>query len=353
LPRVVRARAPLRLSFAGGGTDVPPYPEQHGGSVISATINRYVWCTISESDEDIVIVQSVDLDRVAIFELTSTPAFDGNLDLIKAVFRRLDAQNLPGMKIVVRSDAPPGSGLGSSSALVVALIRALSTFLNLDLTPQEVAKVSHVVERQDVGVIGGLQDHYAAAYGGFNFMEFGRGVEVMPVRLSEGMRHELESHMLLCYTGRTRLSAGILERQVGNVQHADPETLASLARLRELAVEIRQALHEENLQAFAELLDEGWQSKKGLAAGVSDSALEEVHVVAKAAGALGGKLLGAGGGGYFLFLVDPAVKEDVADALEPLGVRIEPHVEFSNEGAVAWDVPHVRADVHPAFALAR
>lgn len=348
--RVVRSRAPLRLSFAGGGTDVAPYPERWGGAVTSATINRYAHCSIRESSEDSITVRSLDMNEVTTFGRSAIPTFDGNLDLIKAVFRRLNVPCVSGMSVVIHVDAPPGSGLGSSSALVVSVIAALSTFFHLDLGPADIARAAYVVERQDLGISGGAQDQYAAAFGGCNFIEFTRSVEVLPLRISLAMRCELESHLLLCYTGRTRLSSGILDRQVDNVLRSEPATMGGLARLKELATEIRRSLHDHDLARVAALLDDGWVSKKELAPGIADSALDTIHDVAKRSGALGGKLLGAGGGGYFLFLVEPDHRNEVVSALAGIGVSCEPAVQLTDQGVVAWEAPQRGAELHPAFA---
>lgn len=349
--RCVRSRAPLRMSLAGGGTDVSPYPELYGGAVLSTTINRYAWCSISEAESDEITVRSLDLNQVASFASSTTPVFDGNLDLIKAVFGRLRVPHLRGLRVVLQSDAPPGSGLGSSSALVVATISALSTYFGLKLTPQEIAQVAYVVEREDLEIAGGMQDQYAAAFGGFNYIEFSRGdIEVLPLRLSRPMRQELESHIMLCFTGETRASAGILERQIDNVSAGRHQTMDSLHRLKELTFELRRALHTEDLAAVASLLDEAWYAKKDLADGVSKPDLDTIHALAKRHGALGGKLLGAGGGGYFLFLVDPERREDVAAALGPLGVTVSRCVEFCDDGVLSWEVPRVRDALPEAFA---
>ena len=161
LHREVVARAPLRISFAGGGTDVPPYPQQFGGAALNATINRYAYCTVTDGDNDVIKVTSYDLEQSAEFATAVVPEFDGNLDLVKAVFRRINIDDLRPMDITLHCDAPPGSGLGSSSAIVVALICALAKFLGVALSRHELAHIAYLVEREDVGIAGGFQDHYA------------------------------------------------------------------------------------------------------------------------------------------------------------------------------------------------
>lgn len=349
--RAVRSRAPLRMSLAGGGTDVPPYPSMFGGAVISMTINRYAWCSITRANSDEIVVRSIDLNQTATFTSSTTPVFDGNLDLVKAIFGRLNVIDPHGLRIVLETDAPPGSGLGSSSALVVAAIAALSRYYGLNLTPYEIAKVAYVVEREDIGIAGGMQDQYSASYGGFNLIEFHENdvVEVMPLRLSEAMRCELEAHLLLCFTGSTRSSGGILERQIQNVVNSEISTMNSLHELKGLTTTMRKALHAEDLPTLASLLDDAWNRKKLLTTGISDPHLDSIYETAKHHGALGGKLLGAGGGGYFMFLTEPERREELSHVLEPLGVTVSRNIELCDTGVTSWEVPRIRQEVPSSF----
>ena len=351
--KVVRSRAPLRVSLAGGGTDVPPYPETYGGAVVSATINMFARCTVQGLEGDEIIVRSNDLNQVASFASQSVPTFDGNLDLVKAIFRRLDVTAPVGMSVSLDSDAPPGSGLGSSSAMVVAVIAALSRFYGLELTPREIANVACVVEREDLGISGGLQDQYAASFGGFNYIEFSNHVEIMPLRLSAAMRLELESHMVLGFSGATRLSGSILSRQIGNVVSSREDTMRGLQRLKTLATQLRRALHLEDLEEVAALVDEGWRAKRELAEGITSSALDGVHLAAMNSVALGGKLLGAGGGGYFLFFVPPSRFGEVSNGLAAAGITARRGVELCEAGVLSWEVPRVRIDLPRPFARVR
>lgn len=351
LRSAVRSRAPLRMSLAGGGTDVPPYPSMFGGAVLSATINRFAWCSITRANSDEIIVRSLDLNQTAAFASSTTPMFDGNLDLVKAIFGRLNVTEQHGLRVVLETDAPPGSGLGSSSALVVAAISALSLYYGLSLTPYEIAKVAYVVEREDIGIAGGMQDQYSASFGGLNLIEFHEDdvVEVIPLRLSEAMRCELEAHLLLCFTGTTRSSAGILERQIHNVVNSESSTMNSLHELKTLTTTMRKALHAEDLSTVASLLDDAWNHKRMLTTGISDPHLDDIYAIAKQHGAVGGKLLGAGGGGYFMFLTDPERREELSRVLQPLGVTVSRNVELCDYGVTAWEVPRVRQKVPPSF----
>ena len=213
---IIRSRSPLRISFAGGGTDVPPYPQERGGAVLSITIDKHTYVSLEPNDEDAITVQSLDYDIVAKYHTEQDLAYNGELDLVKAVIRRMAADRR-GMKLFMHSDAPPGSGLGSSSALVVSIVGALRHWLRQPLTDYETAELAHHIERDDLNIKGGLQDHYASTFGGVNFIEFyDKAVIVNPLRVRPERLDELEYNLVLCYTGQTRLSANILERQIAS-----------------------------------------------------------------------------------------------------------------------------------------
>jgi D-glycero-alpha-D-manno-heptose-7-phosphate kinase len=337
--RTIRAKAPLRISFSGGGTDVPPYPADYGGVALNATINRYAYCTVELRPGDSIELHSVDLDQTATFKLASTPIFDGNLDLVKAVLRRIDPDRLLGLTMSLQSDAPPGSGLGSSSALVVAVLVALSRVLGLYLTPHELAHLAYVIERTDMRILGGSQDQYAVAYGGFNFMEFREGaVDVYPLRLRRELIEELELHLMLCFTGTTRLSAGILEKQVARYTSGQPTSATALHRIKALTYDLQKELLAGRLMNFGALLDDAWTEKKRLTPEITSGHIDELYQAAKRAGAIGGKLLGAGGGGYLLLFVPPALKPKIGQVLEEAGGRVTPFINFSESGPYAWEV---------------
>lgn len=336
--RIIRARAPLRISFCGGGTDVAPYPQHHGGVALNATINRFAYCTLSLNDSQEIMVRSLDYGQVTRFALRETPIFDGNLDLLKAVFRRINSPALTGMSVAVNTDAPPGSGLGTSSAVVVAVIKAITQYLGLDLSPHEVANLAYVVERQDLGILGGLQDQYASAYGGFNFMEFdANGVAVYPLRIRPSVLFELESCLLLCFTGGTRLSAGIIQKQVANYENHSQPTVDGLHALKAITFELRRALLAGDIRAFGALLNDAWENKKLLTPDISSPDIDRIYAIARKRGALGGKLLGAGGGGYLLLCVEPIQRMEVAAALDAEGLTVSPFVNFVEQGAVGWE----------------
>ncbi|MCL6647754.1 MAG: GHMP kinase [Chloroflexi bacterium] len=329
-----RAKAPLRISFCGGGTDVPPYPERYGGLVLVATIDSYAHASLTPRDDNVLTIQSLDYDIVARYHVDDDLFFDGELDLVKAVIRYMGGRR--GLDLFLRSDAPPGSGLGSSSAMIVALIGVLKEFLRMPLSIYEVAEQAVEIERRDLKIKGGLQDQYACAFGGFNLIEFyADKVVVNPLRVSDEIMNELECRLLLCYTGQTHLSGNILARQIENYEREEAAVMASLHRLKALTTEMKNALLRGKLDEIGALLHETWLNKRQLASGISTPAIEELYEIGRGAGALGGKILGAGGGGYLLFYCPYEQRHRVAEALEAAGGRI---VDFSfhTKGLQTW-----------------
>ena len=334
-----RAKAPLRVSFAGGGTDVSPFPAREGGLVLNATINRYAYGTLRPRDDDQVRIESADFNLSEAYDREQPLVFDGKLDLVKAAIRKLEGGEPRGFELFLRSNAPPGSGLGSSSTLMVTLVGLLKAFYALPLTDYEVAHLSYVIERVEAGIKGGLQDQYAATFGGFNFIEFeGERVIVNPLRISPAVVNELEHNMLLCYTGATRRSDGIIEDQTSRLEEANADTLAGLRQQKEFAVEMKNALLRNRPQAFGELLHEAWQAKKKLSPRISTSFIDEAYEQARKHGAIGGKVTGAGGGGYMLFYCLYNRRHRVAEALASMGATVT-EFAFEHNGLETWSVP--------------
>jgi D-glycero-alpha-D-manno-heptose-7-phosphate kinase len=331
----VRAKAPLRLSFAGGGTDVPPFSDAEGGVVLSATIDRYAYGSLSPRPDGRVSIESVDFGLSLDFPVTEEPVLDGQLDLVKAAIRRLRREELGGYDLVLRSNTPPGSGLGSSSTMMVTLVGLLHEFYGMQLDKYEIAHLAHVVERKDLGIKGGLQDHYAATFGGFNFIEFGEHVLVNPLRISDATIHELEFSLLLCFTGVTRESAKIISDQTDRVITARTDTISGLRAQKVLAVAMKSALLRGKLNEFGDLLGEAWREKQKLSPMISTPRIQEAFDIALRNGAISGKVTGAGGGGYILFFCDFKNKHRVASALNAFGVT---STEFSFEpnGVTTW-----------------
>lgn len=311
-----------------------PYPEERGGMVLSATINKYAYATLLPRSDSRVKITSLDYDVVAKYEHSDRVTFDGKLDLVKAVVRRLGENS--GINLFVHSDAPPGSGLGSSSTLVVALIGAFKEWLSKPLTDYEIAELAYQIERVDLKIAGGRQDQYAATFGGFNFIEFGKNSTVVnPLRIKPSILNELEYRLLLCYTGETRLSAGILKRQIASYVTGKNVVVKALDGLKADALRMKNALLLGKIDVLGELLHEAWLKKKKLDRSISSHKIDELYLVARKNGAVGGKILGAGGGGYLLVLCKFDRKHIVAEKLEKAGGQI---VEFGFEfrGLDTW-----------------
>jgi len=335
---IVRSKAPLRISFCGGGTDVPPYVEERGGVVLSATIDKYAYSSLRLRDDKSITVRSLDYDIVAKYNVEDELEYDGELDLVKAVLKNMCNGNEQGLDFFIHSDAPPGSGLGSSSTVVVALIGLLKHWQRLPLTNYEMAELAYHIERIDLAIEGGMQDQYAAVFGGFNFIEFGpAAVIVNPLRIDTEIINELQYNLLLCYTGRTRLSANIITTQVDNYVRKEAEVLSAMDEMKRITVEMKNALLQGRLNDFGCLLHEAWNNKKKMAKQITTSNIDLLYEAARENGALGGKILGAGGGGYLMLYCQFDKKHLIAEALEKLGGQV---VEFTFDyhGLQTWEV---------------
>jgi D-glycero-alpha-D-manno-heptose-7-phosphate kinase len=335
---LVRARAPLRVSFAGGGTDVPPFPEDEGGLVLSATIARYAHATLRPRDDRQITLESVDYGVSIDFGIDEPLPLDGRLDLVKSALSRLLDRDRGGFDLFLHSSAPPGSGLGSSSAMIVALVGLLQDHNRQPMTDYEIAHLAHVLEREDLGISGGLQDHYAATFGGFNYLELtGSHVVVNPLRIGRDTVSELEHNLLLCYTGRTRLSDHIIDDQTERYRRGDDEAIEGLRMQKRLAQEMKDALLRSRLSDFGELLGQAWQLKRRMSPRISTPFIDEAYQAALDKGALGGKVTGAGGGGYMLFYCPFNHRHHVAEALIKLGLSVS-EISFDLTGLRTWRV---------------
>lgn len=337
--RMVRARTPLRLSFGGGGTDCSPYAETRGGCVLNATISRYVYGTLVPKAERSIGFRSFDYGTVVYWTEEEHFRFDGQMDLVKGVLKRfeLDKFRTEGFDLFVHADAPPGSGLGSSSTFTVALIGLFRELLGLPITPAGMAKLAFDVERKDVGIKGGRQDQYAAAFGGFNFIEFqGEDVVVTPLRVSEFVINELEYNLLLCFTG-SRESQPIIEGQEELIKKDDVGTLAAMDEVKAIAYEMKRALLKGDLDEFGDMLHEGWLQKKKTAKGISTPYIDELYAEARKTGALGGKITGAGGGGHMLLYCPFNKRHIVRQRMTEMGARIT-DFRFDPTGMQTWRV---------------
>jgi len=302
--------------------------------VLSATINQYAYASLRPRRDSRLTLASLDYDVVARYDHPRRIKLDGNLDLIKAVVRAFKVRR--GADLWVHSDAPPGSGLGSSSTLVVALIGVMSEWLRRPMPDYDVAELAYRIERVDLGLAGGRQDQYASAFGGFNFIEFNAdGTVVNPLRIRTDVLNELEYRLLLCYMGQTRQSAKIIERQTAAYRAGQASVVEALRRLKGETLEMKKALLLGKVDALGELLHEAWESKKKLDEGISNSHVDRLYRLARREGAIGGKMPGAGGGGYFLLLTRFDRKHRVAAVLEKHGGQVVPF-QFERRGLVTW-----------------
>lgn len=350
--RLARARAPLRLGLAGGGTDLPAYAGRFGGAVLNATIDRYAFASVAARSDGRLVFDAGDLDR----QETLAPAARlpaSRLALHRGVYERMirdfnDRRPLA-LTVTTAADAPLGSGLGSSSALVVALIQAFAAFLGRTLPPGETARLACAIERGDLGLVGGQQDQYAAAYGGLNMIRFPpRGEAVVDrLRVPPVVLRELEASLVICFSGQARESGRIIAEQAGNVA-ADEAALAAMHRLKEGVLAMRDALLDGDLTAFAAGLDASWQAKKATASGIVTPATEALEALARAAGASAVKISGAGGGGFMMCIVQPERRARLIAGLLAAGHPTYP-VRLTEAGAEAWTL-HRPAQVFPGPA---
>ena len=339
--RTVRARAPLRLGLAGGGTDLSPYCDEFGGAVLNCTIDRYAYCFIEPSPDDDIHFVAHDLGVQESVPRHALALGGVRLPIHAGVYRRMMTQYggdaLPALRVSSYVDAPPGSGLGSSSALVVAMVEAFRTLLALPLGLYDVAHLAFEIERIDLRLAGGKQDQYAAAFGGANFIEFlaGDRVIVNPLRVTRGFMNELETSLVTCFTGLSRHSDAIIEEQQRHMALADRAALDSLHQLKRDAVEMKQALLRGEIRHVAEILNRSWSAKKRTARSVSNRHIEELYEAAMDHGAIAGKVSGAGGGGFFMFIVPPQNRVKLIRSLNQMQATASA-VHFTGEGAESW-----------------
>lgn len=338
---IIRARAPLRLGLAGGGTDVAPYCDLHGGLVLNATIDRYAYAVIRTLDEAVVRFNATDQALCEEHPTGQSLSLDTGLRLHRAVYREMTTRYNGGRPIAMElstfCDAPAGSGLGSSSTLVVAMIRAFVELLNLPLDDHEVADLAFRIERVDCGLKGGRQDQYSAAFGGFNFMEFyadSRTV-VNPLRVKNWIVCELEASLLLFYTGISRESARIIADQSQNVSSGSADAVEAMHGIKHEAIVMKDSLLRGDFKGMIDSLRSGWENKKRSAKTVSNAHIEQIYDAAVSAGALAGKVSGAGGGGFMLFFVPPDRRMEVTRTLANFEGQIS-NCHFTQHGSQAW-----------------
>ena len=334
---ILRSKAPLRISFGGGGTDVDPYRSLYGGCTLSTTIDKYAYVSCRPRKDNVIEVQSLDYNIVAKYDTAQPFVMDGELDLAKAVIAHLKQKRASrGFDLFMHSDAPPGSGLGSSSTMVVALVSLFKEYYRRPLTSYEIAALAYDIERNSLGLKGGMQDQYSATFGGFNFIEYiGDKVVVNPLRLDPATLHELHYSLILCYTGHTRQSAGIIDNQMQHVEDGDRKAVNATHALKDLCIEMKNALLQGELATFGNLLHESWQQKKKIANRITNARIDRMYAETRKLGALGGKIVGAGGGGYLLMFTPFDRRHLIKKRLVELGAQ-PVDFNFDFDGVVTW-----------------
>ncbi len=334
-----RSTAPLRLGLAGGGTDVSPYSDLYGGAILNATVGLYVHATLEPLDNRTISFCSKDLGESEDLESAPYLELNGKVDLMKAVYNRIvkDFTKKPlSFKLTTFVDVPKGSGLGTSSTVTVAILGAFVEWLKLPLGEYDIARLAYSIEREDVGLAGGKQDQYAATFGGFNFMEFAQDkVIVNPLRIKKKYRKELEFNLLLYYTGTNRESAKIIKNQVQNFSKESDQSIEAAHYLKEHAYKMKEALLLGNLHRLGTLLDESWQKKKMLSPGITNPVIDDLYETALNSGATGGKISGAGGGGFMFFYCPEDSRYRVKEALSHYGGKFVKFT-FTSDGLYTW-----------------
>lgn len=339
---IYRSKAPLRIGLAGGGTDVSPYSDEFGGAILNATLSLHAHASIEIIDEPRIILNSVDKKESQVFDWSDQLPINGELDLLKGVYNRIQKDHpftRKGIKLSTFVDAPAGSGLGTSSTLVVAIIGAFAEMLKLPLGEYDMAHYAYEIERSDLGFAGGRQDQYAATFGGFNFMEFYANDKVIvnPLRIRQEYLNELEHNLVLYFTATTRESAAIITEQQKNVKEKNTKSIDAMHQLKEQAKMMKEALLVGKLDQIGEILDYGFRQKKNMAANISNHHIEDIYEAAKKAGATGGKISGAGGGGFMIFYCPANTRHQVIETLNTFGGNISRY-QFTQHGITSWTI---------------
>lgn len=339
---IIRSKAPTRISFAGGGTDTPPYCDEHGGCVVSGAINKYAYSTLESRPDQEIHIESGDFLKKVIFPGMDDIVYNKELDLLKAAVKKMNSRGM-GLNLFMRMDVPPKAGLGGSAAAFVSLIGLFDHMNGKTMTNHEIAETALRLEREELKIPGGKQDQYAASFGGLNFIEFVNGhVRVNPLKIPKDSLLELEKHLVLGYLGDRKVEHGgdIISDQTKNVKAGNTNTLAAFEKTKNIALEMRGCLRSGDLIRFGELLHEGWMAKKNFSSMISNSDIDRVYDVARRNGAIGGKITGAGGGGFILFFCEPNKEHILTSKLNELNIKTAP-VAFDFEGLQTWEVNYI------------
>ena len=339
---IYRSKAPLRIGLAGGGTDVSPYCDLFGGAILNATISLYAYATIEPLSGTDIIFEAIDRGERVVYTLAPELPIDDQLDLATGVYNRLVKVYGPmpsAFRLTTFVDAPAGSGLGTSSTLVVAILGVFAEWLRLPLGEYDIAHLAYQIEREDLKMAGGKQDQYAATFGGVNYMEFYEEghVIVNPLRIKPEYLNELENNLLLYFTATSRKSADIIEVQSQNVIDKNVQSIEAMHQLKEQSRMMKEALLRGKVHEIGAILDYGFRFKKQMAAGISNDRMDAIYEAALKAGATGGKISGAGGGGFMMFYCPANTRYNVQKALQHLDGNFQ-SFQFTERGLFTWNL---------------
>ncbi len=339
---IIRSKAPLRIGLAGGGSDVAPYSDLHGGAILNATINLFAYTSIEPTTDGKITFELADKKLIKSFDTQSSLPTDHAFSLHAGIYNRIVKDfNLEPLtfKLTTFVDAPPGSGLGTSSTLVVSILGAFVEWLRLPLGEYDIARLAYEVERVDLKMAGGKQDQYSATFGGVNFMEFYKDEKVIvnPLRIRETYLNELSNNLVLYYTATSRLSANIIAAQQRNVLNGNTKSIEAMHQMKKQAIMMKEALLRGNLSEIGEILNYGWHFKKQMADEITNPMLEDIYQTALQNGATGGKISGAGGGGFMFFYCPDNTRYRVSEALEHFGGNVQ-RFDFTTTGLTAWTI---------------
>lgn len=339
---IIRSKAPLRIGLAGGGTDVSPYSDIYGGAILNATIDLYAYASLEPLDNGKIEFCIDGTDRCVTLNSAKQLEPVEGFELFIGVYNRIVKEfNQPALSFRLTSyiEAPQGSGLGTSSTIVVSLIGAFVEWLKLPLGQYDIAHLAFEIERIDLNMSGGKQDQYAATFGGINYIEFlpGDKVIVNPLHLKNEILYELEFNLLLYFTATQRMSATIIDEQVKNVKEKNEKSVEAMHNLKEQAHQMKESLLKGELNKIGEVLHFGWQNKKQMAHSISNNLIDDIYATALKNGATGGKISGAGGGGFMFFFCPGITKIKVARSIEDFGGKVQPF-KFTQQGLTTWTI---------------
>jgi len=342
---IYRSKAPLRIGLAGGGSDVAPYSDLYGGAILNVTLSLFAHASIEPTSDGMITIILADSGIVKQFDCLSDLPADTECPLHVGICKRIIRDNLKeplSFRLTTYVDAPPGSGLGTSSTLVVAILGAFAEWLHLPLGDYDIAHLAYEIERVDLGMAGGKQDQYSATFGGVNFMEFFKDDKVIvnPLRINETYLNELSHNLLLYYTATSRESAKIIASQQRNVMEGNKRSIEAMHQMKQQAVMMKEALLKGQLEKIGEILNYGWHFKKQMADEITNPLIEEIYQAAISMGATGGKISGAGGGGFMAFYCPGNSRHKVAEAILRFGGQIQ-NYEFTPNGLKTWTIQDI------------